>query len=90
MFINPFQILTKQQAAQIRLIRGVGGLDQLYQVAQLLQEAQLSGLTEEVTFNMVVPDQVADLFKSNGNLKVTDSKTGQPTGFTLLQKIDWY
>lgn len=89
-FLNPFHILTKQQAAQIRAVQAVNAMAELMNIAGSIQEMQLSGQAQEVSFNMVVRDQVADFFKSNANIKVTDLKQGQPTGFTLLQKIDWY
>lgn len=90
MFLNPYHILTKQQATDLITVRSVNGMADLLNIAQSVQEMQLSGQAKEVSFNMVVRDEVATFFKNNANIKVTDSKTGQPTGFTLLQKIDWY
>jgi hypothetical protein len=82
---------TKQQAEAIRAIRALGGqhYDALATITTLINEAIEMGYSDTITINMVVHDQVSSYLKSNGNLKVTDTKQGQPPLMTLIQSIDW-
>ena len=82
---------TKSQAAAIRDIRLLGDdhWTNLDMIITMINQSMEDGSYSLILLNKVVPDQVADYLKSNGNIKVVDNKQGQPAGFTLLETIDW-
>lgn len=87
--INPYQLLTKQQAAEIRALRTLGEYNRMMEFSICVLQAQIHGLDTHIDFNTVVREELAAFFKSNTNITVTDKKQGQPAGFTLLERISW-
>jgi hypothetical protein len=87
---NELGLYTKAEAKNIRDYAYTQGWSKIYEIAQIIKGWQASGEVIELTFNEVVPVQVAAYFKAQPlGYAVTDSTQGQPQGMTRLSRISW-